>query len=75
MIPKDSPASFYADDNELSWLIAVHIDVARWPDWTRELYLDVRPNGVGVTPDQPQSEPEPELVDDELEQLEDTAGW
>lgn len=42
-LPEDASPSFYAEDNELSWLIALHIDVAKWPDWKRELYLDVRP--------------------------------
>lgn len=42
-LPQDAPPSFYAPDNELSWMVELHIDVARWPDWMRRLYLDVRP--------------------------------
>ena len=51
VLPHDAAPSFYADDNELSWIIAVHIDVARWPDWKRELYLNVLPGVVGAERD------------------------
>ncbi|AWV90643.1 hypothetical protein [Bradymonas sediminis] len=45
-LPKSAPPCFYARDNELSWYVVLHIDVAKWPDWTRLLYLDVRPGGA-----------------------------
>lgn len=47
-LPPGAAPSFYAEHNELSWLIAVHIDIANWPDWKRDLYLDVRP-GTSVS--------------------------
>ncbi len=42
-LPDDAPPSFYADDNELLWLVALHVDVATWPDFKKDYYLEVRP--------------------------------
>jgi hypothetical protein len=32
-IPQPVPWSFSASDNDLKWMVEVHIDVAGWPDW------------------------------------------
>lgn len=47
-LPEDAELSFYADDNSLTWLVRVHVDVARWPDWKRDHYVEVRPAPVGA---------------------------
>jgi hypothetical protein len=68
-LPDGAPPSFYADDNELIWLLDIHVDVEKWPDWQREFVLDVRPAPgadalPGAGPDKPASEArsdEPEL--------------
>jgi hypothetical protein len=43
VLPDDAAPSFYAANNELLWLVEVHIDLARWPDWVDESYVDVLP--------------------------------
>ncbi|WP_168210549.1 vacuolar protein sorting-associated family 26 protein [Persicimonas caeni] len=45
-LPQDAAPSFYADDNELLWLVEVHVDVPNWPDYKEERFFEVRP-GVG----------------------------
>src|SRR5690554_867815 len=76
-IPDDSPVSFYASDNELSWIVVVHIDIARWPDWKRELYLDVRPKppvqmlAAKAAPPAPVAEKVVDVVDG----FENTEAW
>ncbi|OYP38186.1 hypothetical protein [Rhodopirellula sp. MGV] len=49
-IPGDAPYSFDLSDNDLKWTIKLHIDLPRWPDWSRELNVHVLPNG-SVAPD------------------------
>lgn len=78
-LSKRAPPSFYARSNELSWYIALHFDVARWPDWTRELYLDVRPRRAAAALDAPAAERDG-LADAAQEAfveagIEDTEAW
>lgn len=42
-LPDDAAPSFYADDNELLWLVEVHVDVPNWPDYKTEHYFEVLP--------------------------------
>jgi len=76
-LPREAAPSFYAPDNELSWVIAVHIDVAKWPDWKRELYLDVRPGPPGAGLIAALAEEESALVEQPLngEALKNTDAW
>lgn len=47
-IPKDAPPSFYASDNQVSWVIEVRIDIPSWPDWINTVTLGIKPaRGVG----------------------------
>lgn len=50
-LPDDAAPSFYAADNELLWLIEVHVEVPNWPDYKREHYLEVLPR-AGAAPGQ-----------------------
>ena len=43
MLGEGAPLSFEASDNELSWTIAYHIDIARWPDWSESKTFIVKP--------------------------------
>ncbi|AWV90642.1 hypothetical protein [Bradymonas sediminis] len=71
-IPEAGAPSFYAQDNELSWFVELHIDVAGWPDWTRKLYLDVRTGGERAQLEVP-PKVEPKIPD--FNSIEDTGGW
>ena len=42
-LPYDVPPSFHADENDLNWSIAFHVDIARWPDWMQYRPLEVLP--------------------------------
>lgn len=42
-LPKDAPPSFSASDNELTWEVEFHIDIASWPDWNTKVPLQVLP--------------------------------
>lgn len=42
-VPKDAAPSFTASSNEVSWTCAVHVDIARWPDWSEDIPLVVVP--------------------------------
>ena len=44
-IPGDVPYSFDLDDNNVTWTIDLRVDIPRWPDWTKSLKLEVRPDG------------------------------
>jgi hypothetical protein len=32
-VPEDAAYSLELGDNELSWILRIHIDIKRWPDW------------------------------------------
>lgn len=42
-IGEGAPLSFEASDNELSWDITYHIDIARWPDWRESKSFVINP--------------------------------
>jgi hypothetical protein len=44
-IPQPVPWSFSASDNDLKWVIEVHIDVAGWPDWKSHFPIWMAPGG------------------------------
>jgi hypothetical protein len=45
-VPEKAPPTFAASDNDLGWVIEVHIGIAGWPDWKREYPIAVRPGVV-----------------------------
>jgi hypothetical protein len=45
-IPRPVPWSFSASDNDLKWMIEVHIDVAGWPDWKSYFPIWIAPGEV-----------------------------
>lgn len=42
-VPDDAAPSFTASSNSVTWTCALHIDIARWPDWTSDVPLVVTP--------------------------------
>ena len=42
-IPQPVPWSFSASDNNLMWMVEVHIDVAGWPDWKSQFPIWIAP--------------------------------
>jgi len=45
-IPQPVPWSFSASDNDLKWMVEVHIDVAGWPDWKSPFPIWIAPGEV-----------------------------
>lgn len=45
-VPPDAVASFDTDWNAVAWSCQVHVDIARWPDWTGSAPLVVLPRGA-----------------------------
>lgn len=43
VIPANAPPSFIAADNRLAWTVSIHLDIARWPDWSEERAILVHP--------------------------------
>jgi hypothetical protein len=43
VIPDDAPPSFMAQDNRLAWTLSIHLDIARWPDWSEGRAILVHP--------------------------------
>jgi hypothetical protein len=46
-LPASAPPSFEAASNKLIWSLNVHLDIARWPDWTHDVALRVLPMPSG----------------------------
>jgi hypothetical protein len=42
-VPGQAPPTFSASDNDLRWVVEVHIGIAGWPDWKREYPVSIRP--------------------------------
>jgi hypothetical protein len=42
-LPAQGPCSFHTTDNTIKWVLKVHIDIPRWPDFVHEEPLEVRP--------------------------------
>jgi len=42
-IPEDAPATFMADDNNLTWSVELHVDIPGSPDYKEQFSLIVRP--------------------------------
>jgi hypothetical protein len=42
-IPRDAPATFAASDNDVKWVVALHVGIDGWPDWERDYPITVRP--------------------------------
>jgi hypothetical protein len=42
-VPDDAAFSIKTTDNEIQWTLVVHVDIAKWPDWSTEYHVLVRP--------------------------------
>lgn len=42
-LPADLPYSFHAASNAIQYTATFHIDIARWPDWTRTVPISLLP--------------------------------
>jgi len=65
-LPENAPHSIDLDDNDLIWSATLRVDIPRWPDWAKEIRLQVVPSGeqtaVDATPTSlPQQQP-PEMA-------------
>jgi hypothetical protein len=60
-LPDNAPHSIDLDDNDLIWSATLRVDIPRWPDWVKEIPLQVvpsgKPAGTAVTPLPESSEP------------------
>jgi hypothetical protein len=45
-IPQPVPWSFSASDNDLKWMVEIHIDVAGWPDWKSHFPIWIAPGEI-----------------------------
>lgn len=44
-VPEDAPHSIDLNDNDLIWSAKLRVDIPRWPDWVKEIQLQVVPSG------------------------------
>ncbi|TWU20659.1 hypothetical protein Pla52o_45380 [Novipirellula galeiformis] len=49
-LPSDAPYSIELPSNRLVWATTMRIDIPRWPDWTKEIALQVLPSGEPLDP-------------------------
>ena len=57
-LPENAPHSIDLDDNDLIWNATLRVDIPRWPDWRKEIQLQVVPSGK---PAETTAAPLPEL--------------
>ncbi|WP_372716665.1 sporulation protein [Novipirellula sp.] len=44
-LPEDAPYTLDLPSNDLIWATTLRIDIPRWPDWSKEIALQVLPSG------------------------------
>lgn len=71
-VPETAPYTFHAYRNDIYWAATVHVDIDGWPDWKKEIPVDVVPaveeevdGEVGDGDDGGESEEAPEVGSEE----------